>query len=77
LSFRVCYRDRRIGVTTDGDYATYELLMGEPLSLRHHGDDFELGTDPVTLAITRPPAEPPLSQPMGREPRRRKPELAD
>jgi alpha,alpha-trehalose phosphorylase len=77
LSFRVRYRDRRIRVTADADHATYELLMGDPLSLRHHGDDFELGTDPVTLAIPRPPAELPPSQPPGREPRPRKAELAD
>jgi alpha,alpha-trehalose phosphorylase len=75
LSFRVRYRDRRVSVTTDGDTATYELLMGAPLTMQHHGDEFELGADPVTLAIPRPPALPRPSQPPGREPRRRSDEL--
>ena len=33
LSFRVRYRDRRIGVTTDGETATYRLFAGDPLAL--------------------------------------------
>ena len=77
LSFRVRYRDRRIGVTTDGETATYRLFAGDPLPLRHHGDEFELGAEPVTLPIPHQPAEPPPSQPPGREPHRRKIELAD
>jgi alpha,alpha-trehalose phosphorylase len=55
LSFRVRYRDRRIGVTTDGETATYRLLAGDPLPLRHHGDEFELGAEPVTLPIPHQP----------------------
>jgi alpha,alpha-trehalose phosphorylase len=77
LSFRVRYRDRRIGVTTSGDAATYELFAGEPIGLRHHGDEFTLGADPVTLPIPRRPSEAPPAQPPGREPRRRKAELTD
>jgi alpha,alpha-trehalose phosphorylase len=77
LSFRVRYRDRRIGVTTDGETATYRLFVGDPLPLRHHGNEFELGAEPVTLPIPHQPAESPPSQPPGREPRRRKIELGD
>jgi alpha,alpha-trehalose phosphorylase len=77
LAFRLRYRDRRIGVTTDGETATYRLFAGDPLPLRHHGTELELGAEPVTLPIPHQPDEPPPSQPPGREPRRRKIELAD
>ena len=62
---------------TDGETATYRLFAGDPLPLRHHGDEFELGAEPVTLPIPHQPAEPPPSHPPGREPHRRKIELAD
>ena len=61
--------NRRIGVTTNGETATYRLFVGDPLPLRHHGNEFELGAEPVTLPIPHWPAEAPPTQPPGREPR--------
>ena len=77
LSFRVRYRDRRIGVTTDGETATYRLFAGDPLPLRHHGDEFELGAEPVTLPIPhQPPSRRRPNRP-GASRAARKIELAD
>jgi alpha,alpha-trehalose phosphorylase len=73
LSFRVCYRGRRISVTLRGTHATYELLAGDPLELSHHGTMFELAHDPVELDVPPAPALPPPQQPFGREPIRRRP----
>jgi alpha,alpha-trehalose phosphorylase len=68
LSFRLLYRGRRLRVTIDHEQATYDLLEGEDLEVRHHGE-------PVVLdggAVSRPiaaiaPRERP-AQPPGREP---------
>jgi alpha,alpha-trehalose phosphorylase len=65
LSFRLLYRGRRLCVTVGPAQARYELLGGEALALRHHGDDFTLRPGApevrdVPPATRRPrPAQPP------------------
>jgi alpha,alpha-trehalose phosphorylase len=69
LQFKLRYRDRRLQVTTTHTHATYSLLDGAPLQLRHHGEPFLLtSSEPVTRSV--PPAlkRPPPRQPPGREP---------
>ena len=71
LAFRVCYRDRHLSVTVTPDSATYELLVGEPLTVTHHGAPFLLGSVPVVLDVPPLAVPPPLTQPQGRSPIRR------
>jgi alpha,alpha-trehalose phosphorylase len=69
LSFRLMYRDRRLCVTITRNEASYELLDGEALELRHHGDDFTLGPGvPETREVPPAPQRPRPSQPPGRSP---------
>ncbi len=71
LSFRLMYRGRRLRVTVSSSVARYELLDGETLEVRHHGERVTLegpGTS-VTRPIPPAPVRPRPSQPPGREPR--------
>jgi alpha,alpha-trehalose phosphorylase len=69
LSFRLIYRGRRLRVTVERADARYELLDGEALDLRHHGEDFTLnpGT-PAVRDVPPAPQRPRLAQPPGRSP---------
>ncbi|BCK53180.1 glycoside hydrolase family 65 protein [Nocardia wallacei] len=71
LSFRIMWRDRKIHVDIGGDFATYRLLHGDPVTVHHHGEPYLITDEPQTLPIPpRPPrAEPPL--PAGRRPHHR------
>ena len=74
LTFRLTYRDSRFVVEIDQEGASYTLLEGPPLTVRHHGEGVPLVLD---TAERRPipalsPKEAP-SQPHGRAPRRRTP----
>jgi alpha,alpha-trehalose phosphorylase len=71
LAFRVRYRGRRLAVTVRRDAASYELLEGDPITIGHHGDDVELGDEPVALPIPAAPRLPRPQQPAGRAPRPR------
>jgi alpha,alpha-trehalose phosphorylase len=79
LAFRVRYRGRRIAVTVDHDEAAYELRDGDPITVEHHADAFELGEKPVRRAVPPAPRLPRPQQPAGRAPRPRvvSPEYAD
>jgi alpha,alpha-trehalose phosphorylase len=71
LAFRVRYRGRRIAVSAEGGEAVYQLLDGAPITIASHGDELELGDQPVRHPIpvirrTDRPVQPP-----GREPRPR------
>jgi alpha,alpha-trehalose phosphorylase len=46
LRFRLRYRGRKLRVTITPGRARYELLGGEPMTLVHHGKEFELGKRP-------------------------------
>jgi alpha,alpha-trehalose phosphorylase len=69
LSFRLTYRGRRVCVTVERADARYELLDGEALDLRHHGEDFTLhpGT-PAVRDVPPAPQRPRPAQPPGRSP---------
>ena len=79
LAFRVRYRGRRIAVAVDHEEATYELRDGDPITIEHHGDAFELGEKPVRRVVPPAPRLPRPQQPAGRAPRPRvvSPEYAD
>jgi alpha,alpha-trehalose phosphorylase len=79
LAFRVRYRGRRIAVTVDHEEATYELRDGDPITIEHHSDAFELGEKTVRQAVPPAPRLPRPQQPAGRAPRPRvvSPEYAD
>jgi alpha,alpha-trehalose phosphorylase len=73
LSFRLRYRGRRLGVHVKPGSTTYELLEGAPIATRHHGEEILLGEKQVKRTNPRvKPASSP-SQPLGREPLRRRP----
>ena len=66
LTFHLMYRDSRLRVEVRATEATYRLLDGPPLKVRHHGEDILLSVDG---AITRPipgiQAGPRPTQPVG------------
>src|SRR5438093_7506283 len=68
LRFRLRYRGRRLRVTITAGQAKYELLDGEPLSVVHHGKEFELGKKTVERSIPAVTAGPRPEQPPGRAP---------
>jgi alpha,alpha-trehalose phosphorylase len=72
LSFGLRYRGRRLRVSVTSSGTTYELVDGEPLELRHHGELFRLGQQirefkPSPREAPGPVPEPPP----GRKPPRR------
>jgi alpha,alpha-trehalose phosphorylase len=74
MVFNLSYRDRHVRVTTTPTAATYAVVTGEPLVVRHHG---EVLTVTSNAAVTRPippaPILPRPKQPPGREPLPRRP----
>jgi alpha,alpha-trehalose phosphorylase len=72
LSFRLRYRGRVLHVEARSAKTHYSLLSGDPLPITHHGQQFTLGDETVTLDI--PPIEPlPYpAQPAGRAPQSRR-----
>jgi alpha,alpha-trehalose phosphorylase len=74
LTFRLCFRGRRIGVEVDHRQARYSLLQGDPLEVAHHGATVSLVPDePVARPIPKPPSRKAPTQPPGRAPARRQP----
>jgi alpha,alpha-trehalose phosphorylase len=74
LSFRMLYRGRRLHVCVGHDEARYELLDGDDLEIRHHGEEVVLtpgasASRPIPAALARrrpvqpPGREPPLGHP--------------
>ncbi|WP_194818046.1 glycoside hydrolase family 65 protein [Nocardia sp. XZ_19_385] len=72
LAFRIIWRDSRIAVEITREAATYRLLEGEPLTLQHHGEPFELTESPVTLKVPHLEPKPAPALPAGRAPYDRK-----
>jgi alpha,alpha-trehalose phosphorylase len=69
LTFRLCFRDRRLKVEVTPEQATYSLLAGKPLDIAHHGDSLTVRSGaPATAAIPSAPMLEPPTQPPGREP---------
>ncbi|WP_405770489.1 family 65 glycosyl hydrolase [Actinacidiphila glaucinigra] len=72
LAFTVQVRGRRLRVEITGAAATYTLLDGEPLELRHYDDLFTVGIDrPQTHKVPTLPARTAPEQPPSRSPRHR------
>lgn len=72
LSFRIVFRGRRLLVEVEKRRATYTLLDGPPLELRHHGRPIVVTAGaPEAHDIPPAPERPAPSQPRGREPLRR------
>jgi alpha,alpha-trehalose phosphorylase len=72
LAFRLIFRGHHIKVEATKTEATYTLLEGESLELRHHGETITATKGkPVTSAIPPAPVRPTPVQPPGRSPRRR------
>ena len=74
LSFRLRYRGSRLRVSATPEATTYRLMDGPPITLQHHGEEFELGAEEVTRP--NPPRHEPeqeVRQPPGREPRLHRP----
>jgi alpha,alpha-trehalose phosphorylase len=69
LSFGLLYRGRRLRVHIAHDAAQYELLAGEPLEIRHYGEDVTVtaGT-PERRPLPPLPQYPAPGQPAGRSP---------
>ena len=68
LRFRLRYRGRRLRVTISSSRAKYELLDGDPLTVVHHGKEFQLGKKAVEHQIPPVTAGPRPEQPPGRAP---------
>jgi len=75
LAFRLVFRSRRLRVEVKAAQATYHLLAGDPLTVRHYGEEIHLRVD---QAVVRPipdieagprPTQPPGRAPLPRGPR--------
>ena len=74
LTFRLCFRGRRLVVEVEHEQATYSLLQGSPLEIVHHGEKATVeAKQPVIRPIPLPPVRETPSQPPGRAPKRRGP----
>ena len=71
LAFRVLYRGRCVEVIATGDTATYRLLDGEPLPVRHYETTLTLGTEAQAQPIPPVPELARPRQPAGRAPKPR------
>ena len=76
LSFRFGFAGRLVEVKVRHEDARYTLLEGDPIALLHHGEEVELGSEPLFLAIPKAPQLVRPQQPAGREPVHRRPAKA-
>ncbi|MFB0620203.1 glycoside hydrolase family 65 protein [Streptomyces sp. AGS-58] len=71
LAFHVQFRGRRLRVEIGADKATYALLDGPPLTIRHHGESLTISTDEPAVRAIPPtvrraaPDQPPHRAPNG------------
>jgi alpha,alpha-trehalose phosphorylase len=69
LTFHLMFRGCRLRVEVTATEATYRLLDGPPLKVRHHGEEILLQVDrPVSRPIPDIQAGPRPTQPPGRPP---------
>jgi alpha,alpha-trehalose phosphorylase len=74
LTFRLCFRARRLTVEVDQQQARYSLRQGESLELAHYGETFDVtAAEPITRTIPPAPARDLPRQPPSRAPARRSP----
>jgi alpha,alpha-trehalose phosphorylase len=73
LAFTLLIRGQRLRVEVTDTVARYQVANGEPLLIRHHGNDVTLQPGKkLSRPIPPIPARPRPSQPPGREPARRR-----
>jgi alpha,alpha-trehalose phosphorylase len=74
LTFRLCFRGRRLLVEVDQQHASYSVRQGPKLEITHHGTGATVDTQqPLVCPIPPPPPREAPSQPPGRAPARRRP----
>jgi alpha,alpha-trehalose phosphorylase len=74
LAFRIAFRGRRLLVEISEKQARYSLIEGQPLEIVHHSSRATVVPDePLTFALPPAPRREAPSQPVGREPYRRRP----
>jgi alpha,alpha-trehalose phosphorylase len=72
LTFRLCFRGRRLLIEVRPKHATYSLRQGAPLEIFHYGEQATLAArEPLTRPIPPVLARETPKQPPGREPTRR------
>jgi alpha,alpha-trehalose phosphorylase len=72
LAFRLYFRGRLLSVEVTDDTATYTLLAGKPMALRHYDETCTVDIDqPASAGLPARPHLDPPRQPAGRAPRRR------
>ncbi|WP_367319006.1 glycoside hydrolase family 65 protein [Streptomyces sp. HUAS ZL42] len=72
LAFTLQLLDRRLRVEIGPDKATYTLLSGAALTIRHHGTEVTVnGEGPAVRPVPPPPAHPAPGQPPHRRPKAR------
>lgn len=70
VAFRLWFRQRRLEVTVRAAEATYRLLTGAPVAIRHYDEELTLTQSPVTRPIPTIAVGPAPAQPPGRPPGR-------
>ena len=69
LAFHILFRGSRLRIEVSAQEATYRLLDGSPLKVRHHGEEILLPVNEVVIRlIPEIHAGPRPSQPPGRAP---------
>ncbi len=68
LAFRLRYRNRCLRVTVTGYDVTYELVSGDPITIRHRDEQLDVAAEPVTRPIPSATSMPPPTQPRHRGP---------
>ena len=77
LTFRLCYRGRRLRVDVRQTQATYTVPQGPALEITHHNEHVTVTSGhPVTLPIPAAAAREAPRQPPERAPRRRAPAIS-
>jgi alpha,alpha-trehalose phosphorylase len=72
LAFRLYFRGRLLHVEITDGTATYTMLAGKPMALRHYDEPHTVDIDrPAVLTLPPRPHLDPPRQPAGRAPRRR------
>jgi alpha,alpha-trehalose phosphorylase len=73
ICFRFQFKGRCIKVSIEHEEATYTLVTGEPIEIRHHGEPLELTPEAPSVRPIPPAPERELpAQPPGRAPMRRR-----
>ncbi|MDI5977241.1 glycoside hydrolase family 65 protein [Amycolatopsis magusensis] len=72
VSFRLIFLGTHFSVEITPEEAKYQLLSGEELDIRHHGEKVTVSESATAMPIPEAPSLPEPSQPPGRAPARRR-----